>query len=295
MTAATYLGRYRRRVVVFDRGQSRAALIPCSRNLPAHPDGISGKELLNRMEKQARAYGAEVVQANVTQIEPIGEDWVVESGACKIRGRVVLFATGVRNRTLESVKPEAERAAIAAGHLRYCPICDGLEAGGAQHDAHVGVVGAETHGVAEALFLARFTKNITLFTQRTCELHEKDRADLQAAGIAWDARAISSCNFGDDGVTLELEGGSLARLDTLYPALGSQPNVEVMAKLKLRTDADGCILTDQHQRLGLEGLYAAGDVVAALDQIAVAMAHGAVAATTMHNDLRRRDGQTVSP
>ena len=53
-------------------------------------------------------------------------------------------------------------------------------------------------------------------------------------------------------------------------------------------------MTDGHQRLGLSGLYAAGDIVAGLDQISVAMGHAAIAATTLHNDLRTRDGVVPS-
>ena len=69
-------------------------------------------------------------------------------------------------------------------------------------------------------------------------------------------------------------------------------NVELIAQLGFRLDGARCVLTDSHQRMGLTGLYAAGDVVAALDQISVAMGHAAVAATTIHNDLRERDGHT---
>jgi thioredoxin reductase (NADPH) len=294
LSAAIYLARYRRKVVVFDRGDSRARLIPRTRNLPGFPEGISGPDLLERMAQQAKLYGAEIIAAEVTRIDASGGDWLIEAGGMETTARAVLFATGVRNRRPAVITEETERSAIAAGRLRYCPVCDGLEAGGARHDAKIGVIGAQTHGVAEALFLATFSPNVTLFTQESCELHEKDRADLQAAGIAWNPHPIAACSFEHDGVVLELEGGAVARVDTLYPALGSDPNIGVLAQLKLRTDPDGCILTDHHQRLGLEGLYSAGDVVAALDQIAVAMGHGAVAATTIHNDLRRRDGETVS-
>ncbi len=53
-----------------------------------------------------------------------------------------------------------------------------------------------------------------------------------------------------------------------------------------------CVPADDHQRIGPDGLYAAGDIVAALDQISVAMGHGAIAAAAMHNDLRARDNET---
>lgn len=55
---------------------------------------------------------------------------------------------------------------------------------------------------------------------------------------------------------------------------------------------DGCcIAVDQKQRTSRKGIYAAGDIVYALDQISVAMGHAAIAATTLHNDLRTREGR----
>ncbi|TIO83452.1 MAG: FAD-binding protein, partial [Mesorhizobium sp.] len=60
LAAATYLGRFRRRVVVVDCGQSRAKLIPITRNCPGFPDGIAGAELLNRLRQQALQSGADL-------------------------------------------------------------------------------------------------------------------------------------------------------------------------------------------------------------------------------------------
>jgi thioredoxin reductase len=48
LTAAVYLARYRRRVLVVDAGDSRVGWIPRTRNVPGYPDGIRGTELLQR-------------------------------------------------------------------------------------------------------------------------------------------------------------------------------------------------------------------------------------------------------
>ena len=286
LTAAIYLARYRRRVLVLDRGGSRAALIPKTRNLPGWPAGIGGTELLARMRAQAGEYGADLRSADVTAIVADDALWRLSGEELDLAARTVLFATGVDNRYPDIPKAEHD-AALAAGQLRYCPICDGFEVTGKR----VGVVGAESHGVAEALFLRTYSDKVTLFTREDCELHEKDRADLSKAGVAWDPRPVERYGFGA-AVTLAFGDGDSAEVDTLYPALGSDPNIELIAALGLRTDGEGCIQTDEHQRLGLAGLYAAGDVVAALDQIAVAMGHAAIAATAIHNDLREREGRT---
>jgi len=52
LTAAIYLARYRRRIVLFDGRDSRAALIPESHNYPGFPEGISGPGLLSALRKQ---------------------------------------------------------------------------------------------------------------------------------------------------------------------------------------------------------------------------------------------------
>lgn len=115
---------------------------------------------------------------------------------------------------------------------------------------------------------------------------------MSRAGVEWDPRPVMHYEFADEAVRLHFASGDVAEADTLYPALGSDPNVELLGQLGLRLDPERCIMTDSHQRLGLKGLYAAGDVVAALDQISVAMGHAAVAATAIHNDLRATDGET---
>ncbi|NKF34258.1 NAD(P)/FAD-dependent oxidoreductase, partial [Pseudomonas sp. BGM005] len=60
MTAALYLARLNLRVLAVDSGQSRALLIPLSRNHPAFPEGIKGSELSRRMKTQLRKVGLEV-------------------------------------------------------------------------------------------------------------------------------------------------------------------------------------------------------------------------------------------
>lgn len=287
LTAAIYLARFRRKVVVIDRGGSRAAMIPRSHNHAGYPDGIPGKELLALMQTQALQFGAEVLSGDVAQIAADGDSWRLTGDGFELSANAVLFATGVDNRYPEGIPRDVHDAALAAGQLRYCPICDAYEASGQR----IGVIGAESHGVAEALFLRGFSDRVTLFTKIQCELHELDRHNLAKAGVTWDPRPVGHYAFGDE-VEMCFADGTSTTVDTIYPALGSDPNCELVGQLGLRTDEDGCILTDKHQRVGLTGLYAAGDVVAGLDQISVAMGHAAIAATAIHNDLRDREGRT---
>ncbi|MFD3264367.1 NAD(P)/FAD-dependent oxidoreductase [Phenylobacterium ferrooxidans] len=57
LVAALYLVRFRRTVLIADKGSGRAALIPRSHNYPGFPDGVTGEDLLARLHAQVRRYG----------------------------------------------------------------------------------------------------------------------------------------------------------------------------------------------------------------------------------------------
>ena len=69
LTAAIYLARFHLEILAVDEGKSRAGWIPCTRNHAGYPDGISGKELLERMREQAQKYGAKILMERVTKLE----------------------------------------------------------------------------------------------------------------------------------------------------------------------------------------------------------------------------------
>ena len=104
---------------------------------------------------------------------------------------------------------------------------------------------------------------------------------------------IDNVELKGDRVTALSWGGTFRTFDLVYSALGTTPNAGLAEALGARTDEDGRMLVDLHQATSVPGLYAAGDVVRGLNQIAVATAEAAVAATAIHNRLREADGQTV--
>lgn len=289
LTAAVYLARYRRRVLVVHDETSRAARIPLTRNVPGFPGGVAGPELLQRMRDQAQLYGAEVRRDRIHALrqdrdrnfQALGDD-----GA--YRARSVILATGISLNEIDlpqTVHEEALRLAC----LRYCPICDGFEA---THKA-VAVLGSSAHGAREALFLREYTDQVTLLAQEACELSESQRRELVTAGVrVRDARAVE-IRPDATGMQVTLADGAKLRFDVLYPALGCEPRSELAAQLGVELSEAGCIPTDPGQALALPGLYAAGDVVDALDQISVAIGHGAIAATHAHNWLREQDGRML--
>lgn len=286
LTAAIYLARYHRRVVVVDEGHSRARWIPLSHNHAGFPDGIAGEELLRRMGEQAQRYGATFVTDRIETVGGKSDAFEARGFTATIAARTVLLATGVENRR-PALDADTHRDALQRGLLRYCPVCDGYEATGLA----IGVIGANTHGVAEALFLRTFSDRITLVAHETIDLGTDDRSALAAAGIAIAPSPMARMDFSGDRVALHLTDGSDLHFDTVYPALGSDSNNALARQLGVELSDDRCIVVDTKQRASIAGVYAAGDIVMSLDQISVAMGHAAIAATALHNDLRNRDGK----
>lgn len=281
LTAAIYLCRFHLSLKLVDAGKSRAGLIPCTRNHAGYPDGISGKELIALMTAQAQKYGAAIETGRVTRLDRTDEGFEAECGSFTVRARTVLLATGVTNR-----RPPMDEGlhdqALAQGLLRYCPICDGYEV----TDRNVGVIGSGGRGVAEAIFLRGFTREVTLIApDKTHDLSHEDQTRLKDYGIrAIDGPCQAVVIDGDRIVVDTAEGHHV--FDSVYPALGSDPHVDLAQQVGAVTTGDpGCIAVDSHQRTNVPGLYAAGDVVIGLDQISHAMGEGGVAATTIRNDL----------
>jgi thioredoxin reductase (NADPH) len=281
LTAAIYLARFHLAIRLFDSGTSRAALIPCTRNHAGFPEGISGLELLARMAEQAERYGAQRELARVTRIDREDEGLCVRVEAREFRARTVLVATGVINNRPAGIDDALHAEALAAGLLRYCPICDAFEV----TDKRVAVIGTGAHGAAEAIFLRGYTADLTLVSpEAEHALDPQSEADLTAGGIALTDGPCGNYAIEGEQLAFDTAQGRL-RFDSVYPALGSRVRSELAADAGAKTSDDGCLVVDSHQRTNVPGLFAAGDVVKGLDQISHAMGEGGVAATTIRNYL----------
>jgi thioredoxin reductase (NADPH) len=281
LTAAIYLARYHLVVMVIDKGGSRAATIPLSRNHAGFPEGISGLDLLTRMRAQAEKYGATLRQGSVVTIEKDGNVFSIRTAASEnVAARTVLMATGVINR--RPAMPEAVHDdAVARSLLRYCPICDAYEI----TDQKVAVIGTGDRGVNEAVFLRSFTKDVTLISPALeHELTAIHIARLKKYGIAIVNGPAERIGLHDEAISVRTSRGSMA-FAAVYPALGSDIHSELAALLGAKRTDEGCIVVDCHQRASVPGLYAAGDVVLGLDQMSHAMGQAGVAATAIRNDL----------
>ncbi len=284
LTAGIYLARFRRRFLVIDGSASRAALIPRSHNCPGFPDGITGFELLDRLREQAQRYGAEIRPGCIESLRKLPDGSFVATGTLgEIHAKTVLLATGTVD--IEPELPDVQDA-VRRGLIRHCPICDAFEA----IDKRVGVIGHGQHALKEALFLSDYTRNLTVFTLGEALKAQQDTlAKARAAEIRIVDAPVISVQLEDDRIeALQTQDGQVYRFDYLYSALGARERSELAAMLDAELDEQGSIkILDAHQRTSVEGLFAAGDVVADLNQISVAYAHAARASVAIHNLMRQ--------
>ena len=292
LTAAIYLARFHLDILVVDAGKSRASWIPCTRNHAGYPDGIEGKELLRLMREQACKYGAKIETEFVTRLERDRKTGLFTAtwGSGNAVARTVLLATGVTNRR-PPMDEELHDEALARGLVRYCPICDGYEV----TDKRVGVIGSDSHGVAEALFIRSYTADVTLIApDKALRLKPEDNQKLKEAGIECVDGPAQAVAIDQKCIVVDTAEGHYA-FDSIYPALGSDTHTQLADMLGADLSGDSCIRVDSHQRTSIPGLYAAGDVVIGLDQISHAMGEGGVAATTIRNDLHNREPRWREP
>ncbi len=283
LTSAIYLKRYRRNIMVVGNGQSRASLIPTSHNYPGFPEGISGKELLQRLQQQLGHYDTGITQETIVRIKKSDHRFEVQGNSGNYLARTVILATGVID--MEPKLPNLVDT-IKKGLIRHCSICDAYEV----IDLNIGVIGTGTNGIKEALFLRDYSPRITLFTLGdNTKISTKKLADLKDAGIKLVRDSIKEVTCKESIISsLVTQSGETYEVDTLYSALGCEVRSELALQLGAK-NINRFLLVDDHQETSVAGLFGVGDIVLGLNQICVATSHGARAATKIHNSLNKNE------
>jgi len=275
LTAALYLARFQRSVLVVDAGNSRAAAIPRSHNHPGFPEGIAGSVLITTLRKQAEGYGAVVAAGTIDALDN-GDCFTADGTLGKVSAKRTILATGITDiePPFADVDPKIIRQAV-----RYCPICDAFEARGKA----IAVYGPLEQSHEKALFLRHYSKDVTVVP-----MQPPARGDEACHLYTLLAPAASGFSTTGTAVAVALADGRTVAFDILYPALGCHVHSELAARLGARTTVIGCLVVNDKQQTTVEGLFAIGDVVSDLHQLVVAEAHAAIAATAVHNSLPYR-------
>jgi thioredoxin reductase (NADPH) len=283
LTAAIYLARYRRKIAVYDGGRSRATLIPRTHNCPGFPGGVAGPDFIGRLLEQARSYGVTPIAREIVHLAQTAQGFTATTADEELSARNVLIATGLSDRQPQL---SGHDQAVADGLVRYCPVCDGYEAAGRR----IAVLGEGPDAFHKARFLRVYSTSVSLVSDAQ-QLDAVTSKELHEAGITHHGGARQLTRTGDH-IDIALADGKELRVDCIYPALGcSHTGAHLAVNLGVHATADGFLVVDAFQSTNIAGLYAAGDVVSDLHQIAVATGHAAIAATHIHKCLAHNPAQ----
>lgn len=244
---------------------------------PGFPGGISGSGLLKALHTQAETYGVKMVRKRIDGLKRKAPGFLATFDGSQVKARFVLLATGIVDKSPQL--PGLDEA-IADGSIRYCPVCDGYEAA----DQRIGVLGHSSDASSKAAFLRTYSNDVTLLSLDDRATSAEKAQTLRKAGVKV-AGPVSAIERSDTSIRAVLQDGQSLPFDVIYPALGCEVRSDLASSLGAKTNDVGCVEVDAHQRTTVDGIYAAGDVVSDLHQIAVGTGHAAIAATHIHKSL----------
>ena len=288
LSAALVLGRSRRRTLLVDAGEQS--------NLAAHGiggllgfDGRPPAELYAAGRSELAAYpSVELRRGTVTNGIADGGSFVLElADGSRVRTRRVLLATGMDY----EAPPITGLAELWGRSAFHCPFCHGWEA----RDQPLAVLAQVDRAVHMALMLRGWTDDIVLLTNGEPGLDPEHREQLGAAGVTVDEREIAEfvSESGELASVAFADGPPLARRGVLVAAslhqrstLAAELGVAFLPPTPVVVDG---IDVDSFQRTSVPGVFAAGDLSAAIPQVAAAISSGSMAATAAVQSLLAED------
>ena len=278
MTAALYAARSNLKVALIEGGLPGGQMNNTSdiENYPGYAN-ISGPELAEKMFEPLENLGVEHLYGFVKNIEDHGDVKKVITDDEEFETRTVIVATGSKHRLL-GVPGEEE---LNSRGVSYCAVCDGAFF----RDQDLLVVGGGDSAVEEAIFLTQFAKSVTI-------VHRRD--ELRAQKVLQDrAFANDKINFIWDSVVKEIKGENrvesvvIENVKTnqvtehafggVFIYVGLDPVSDFTKDLQIQ-DESGWIVTDDHMKTSVAGVFAVGDVRQKdLRQVTTAVGDGAIA------------------
>lgn len=286
LTAAIYLGRAGQKCVILEKEfpGGYTAKIAEIENYPGYEE-ISGFDLTAIMQKQAEKFGATLVYpVEVVDIELKGKTKRVRTRDKVYEAHATIIAIGVARKKLDV--PGAKEY-LGKG-VSYCATCDGMFFKGKV----VAVVGSEDEAAEEAHHLAELAEKVKFIPHKALDVVEAVMRRLKSKKNV-EIHPVTTIHsiVGDELVTgLKILRDGIEEvipLDGVFIAMGSTPISNLIVKAGGHTDDRGCLITDKHQRMNIEGVFAAGDCTCGGMQIVTAAGEGAVAGMRAASFLRK--------
>ncbi len=290
LTAALYMAREGLDTLVIEKAGlgGQAGVTQTLDNFPGFDEGIPGAEFAERLGRQARRFGVEILQAQtVARLTPEEPYWCVMTGDDSEYGtKAVLVTTGARYRQL-GVPGEAELIGI---NIHFCATCDGAFYKGKK----VLVVGGGNSGFEEGLFLTKFAAQVDIVEflpqVKASQILQQKVAEQpnMAVTVNHAIKEFQGKHKLEAIVVQDRATGEVKewRYDGVFVFIGLSPNSNLV-RGKVDIDENGFIVTNKALMTSMPGLFAAGDVRAgSTKQAASAAGEGATAALNIRQYLK---------
>ncbi len=230
-------------------------------NYPGFPEGVTGPELMQLLQKQAERFGARVLQSDATAVDLDAHPFRIATEEGAFSAEALIVATGA---SAQWIGLESEQRLQNRG-VSACATCDGALFRGKA----MAVVGGGDTAMEEALFLTRFASVVHVIHRR---------GELRASRIMQErARRNEKIRFVWHSVVDEVLGGEAVSgvrvrdvrtsasseipIGALFVAIGHKPNTELF-RGKLRSNETGYLLVEPGStRTNIEGVFACGDAM----------------------------------
>ncbi len=270
VSAAIYLKRFKLDVAIIMKDQGTLAATDHIENYYGIVEPVTGKDLFQRGIAQAKRLEIPILVEEVTGIDNF-DNFIVRTDAQTHQAKAVLLATGA-NKTGLKVKGFADY--VGKG-ISFCAICDGF----LYRNKKIGLVGHGEFMREELEALANISQDIVVFTNG--ETLEKD---VEGHPVVTDRiKALR----GDDLLRVVETTAGDHQVDALFIAMGTASAADFALRMGAFTE-NNSILVDEKFMTNIPGLFAAGDCIGGLKQIAKAVADGAQAAIAIHKYLRNK-------
>jgi thioredoxin reductase (NADPH) len=262
LTAALYTARAGLSPLVISGNQlgGQVSITSEVENYPGFPQGTTGPELVELMQKQAERFGARLLMDEVTQVElRNGRPFGVKTHGENLQAEALVVATGASPRRL-GVPGESE---LIGRGVSFCATCDGFFFRGKQ----VVVVGGGDSAAEEGLFLTRFADSVRVVHRRdqlrAGEALKRRAFANEKMSFVWDSVVEQVLGNGKvEGVrlrNLKTQQSTELAADGVFIYIGHDPNTELL-RGQLAMDDHGYLTTDRRMMTSVEGVFAAGEV-----------------------------------
>ncbi|PPT05483.1 Thioredoxin reductase [Geitlerinema sp. FC II] len=292
LSAGVYLQRYNLSSLIVDKGKARSFWMQELHNYLGLPPDTPGRDLLKHGKDHYLSVNGDMLHGYVEEVVDEGDTFAVRVKVGRnnsiyptFRTKYIIAASGIIDHLvpLDDMKNVYEYAGY---NLHVCMVCDGYE----MTDKHAGLFVGSENSMNMAFGLSWFTPKITIFTHGLFEVSDEMRERIAEMGYRLIETPIAQFlgeNHQMNGV--ELVDGTVVPLETGLISMGSHYHNTYLSNLNLEMQG-GNLVTDKVGRTSHPRVFAIGDLKVGLNQVAIAVGDGALAATQIWKDMRKEAG-----